>query len=71
MLRNEQPFPFEIDPKFWDKIQPPPAAGIVRNLLQRRALLRLSADDVIKVNLQIFSKIFQNYEFSEKRSLSH
>ena len=49
MLRNEQPLPFEVDAQFWSSIQPHGAAALIRNLLQRRAILRLTADDVIQV----------------------
>lgn len=49
MLCNEEPLPFELDRTWWDDIQPPAIAGLLRNLLQRKPLLRMTIDDVLRV----------------------
>lgn len=49
MLCNEEPLPFEMDQGYWERIQPRAVAGLLRNLLQRKPLLRLTVDDVLRV----------------------
>lgn len=50
MLCHDEPLPFERDKNWWRKVEPPAAAGLLRNLLQRKPLLRLTADDVLRVS---------------------
>lgn len=49
MLCNEEPLPFELSRSWWDHVQPPAVAGLLRNLLQRKPLLRMTVDDVLRV----------------------
>ena len=51
MLSNEEPLPFEVDTAWWEQVQPPAAAGLLRNLLQRKPLLRMTVDDILLVGM--------------------
>ena len=55
MLCNEEPLPFELDRGWWDCIQPPAVAGLLRNLLQRKPVLRMTVDDVLRVRESLAS----------------
>ena len=53
MLSNEEPLPFEVDRSWWEQVQPPAAAGLLRNLLQRKPLLRMTVDDILSVGMPL------------------
>ena len=63
MLRNERPLPFEVDTHFWDDFGPPGASALVKQLLQRRAILRLTAEDVAQVLLWESIRVLNPYTF--------
>ena len=53
MLSHEEPLPFEVDRSWWEQVQPPAAAGLLRNLLQRKPLLRMTVDDILAVGMPL------------------
>ena len=70
-----QVFPWEADERWWERVRPPAVQRMLRQLIQRKPLLRMTIDDALPVtdpqlfyNFYIFSEDFEGFSGINYRS---